>query len=166
MTSSPIIIRTSDILMKMTHQPKIPVGWQGTDDPLNPHNFSFAKRMRATVVVSGLAFMVGVASVIDAAILPQSSAEFHVSEVVGSLATGSLFLLQSSSQKAHLFTISCLPVKDNMTSSVARGAWNQLFLLTPFTAAILDIRALLVAQSITNLLMPLPTRNSGYTRFR
>lgn len=91
------------------NKPKILVGWQGTDDPLNPHNFSFAKRMRATVVVSRLAFMAGAASVIDAAVLPQSSAGFHVSEVVGTLATCSLFPLQSSSQKAHLFTISCLP---------------------------------------------------------
>lgn len=37
--------------------------------------------------------MVGAASSIDAAVLPQSSAEFHVSEVAGSLATGMWFPL-------------------------------------------------------------------------
>lgn len=75
------------------NQPKILVNWQGTDDPLNPDDFSFAKRMGATLVVSGLASMVGAASSIDAAVLPQSSAEFHVSEVAGSLATGMWFPL-------------------------------------------------------------------------
>lgn len=45
------------------------------------------------MVVSGFEFMVGAASVVDAAFLPQNSAEFHVSELVGSLPTDSLFPL-------------------------------------------------------------------------
>ena len=106
------IIQTRQIMVKNgTNQPEILVNWQGTDDPLNPHNVSFAKPMGATTAVSGLAFMVGAASVTDAAVLPQSSAKFHVSEVVGSLATGSLFPLQSNAQKAHLFINHVYPLR-------------------------------------------------------
>jgi len=31
-------------------QPKILVNWQGTDDPLSPHNFNFVKRVGATTI--------------------------------------------------------------------------------------------------------------------
>lgn len=64
------------------------VGWDGKDDPQNPMNYSFSSRLIATLLVSALAFVVGAASSIDSAVLPQNAAAFGVSDVVGSLVTG------------------------------------------------------------------------------
>lgn len=64
------------------------VGWNGKDDPQNPMNYSFSSRLIATLLVSALAFVVGAASSINSAVLPQNAAAFGVSEVVGSLVTG------------------------------------------------------------------------------
>lgn len=64
------------------------VGWAGPDDPLNPHNWPVAKRIRVTLQISMIAFFVGIASGIDATVLPQAAREFGVSEVAESLATG------------------------------------------------------------------------------
>ncbi|THC93110.1 hypothetical protein EYZ11_007422 [Aspergillus tanneri] len=64
------------------------VGWEGKDDALSPRNFSLFKRMIATLLVSILSFAVGAASSINAAVLPQSSKTFNVSEIAGSLVTG------------------------------------------------------------------------------
>lgn len=63
------------------------VDWEGPDDPLKPHNWSTAMRIWATVVVSLIAVAATASSSIDAAILPEYSEYFHVSEVAGSLAT-------------------------------------------------------------------------------
>jgi MFS family permease len=64
------------------------VGWEGKDDPLNPRNHSTISRVLATLILAMIGFVVIAASSIDTAILPQASAEFGVSEVVESLATG------------------------------------------------------------------------------
>jgi hypothetical protein len=64
------------------------VDWEGHRDPLKPHNWSTAKRMWATVVVSFVAISGTAASSIDAAVLPQYAEYFGISEVAGSLATG------------------------------------------------------------------------------
>lgn len=69
------------------------VEWEGPHDPLKPHNWSTAKRMWATVVVSLVAISGTAASSIDAAVLPQYSEYFHISEVAGSLATGASFVV-------------------------------------------------------------------------
>ena len=66
------------------------VGWEGKNDPMNPKNRSTALKVVATVIVSAIAFVVTAASAIDTAILPQASAEFGVSDVVESIATGML----------------------------------------------------------------------------
>lgn len=73
------------------------VGWEGKNDPMNPKNSSTALKVVATVIVSAIAFVVTAASAIDTAILPQASAEFGVSGVVESIATGILspFLFQT-----------------------------------------------------------------------
>lgn len=63
------------------------VGWEGEDDPLKPSNWPTSKRITATVVVSFIAIAGTAASSIDAAVLPQYSAYWHVSEVAGTLAT-------------------------------------------------------------------------------
>lgn len=66
------------------------VGWDGPNDPQNPLNYSFASRFTATVLVSALGWIVGAASSINSGVLTQNTEAFHVSEVVGSLVTGSI----------------------------------------------------------------------------
>ncbi|KAL8814460.1 MAG: hypothetical protein Q9223_006314 [Gallowayella weberi] len=68
------------------------VGYEGERDSLNPHNWSYSTRIWATLNIASIGWMVGFASSVDSAALPQASAEFGVSEVVESLATG-LFLV-------------------------------------------------------------------------
>ena len=76
------------------------VGFEGPDDPQEPHNWSLPRRLAATMVVSLIAFSVGAASSIDAVVTPQSSAAYGVSEVPGSLTTG-MFLPQGGRQVRH-----------------------------------------------------------------
>ena len=64
------------------------VGYAGEDDPLNPHNWSVARKVVITILVAWIGFIVGFASSVDSAALPQAMEEFGVSEVVESLATG------------------------------------------------------------------------------
>ncbi|KAK0621126.1 putative efflux pump kojT [Lasiodiplodia hormozganensis] len=68
------------------------VGWEGDSDPLNPRNWSTPKRVGVTLQIAAVAFAVCAASSIDAAVLPQGAAEFGVSEVAETLATG-MFLI-------------------------------------------------------------------------
>ncbi|GAB7341783.1 hypothetical protein MBLNU457_g0114t1 [Dothideomycetes sp. NU457] len=68
------------------------VGYHDDNDPMNPHTWSNTKRIYITFMVAAIGFVVGVASSIDSEAIPQASAEFHVSEVVESLATG-LYLI-------------------------------------------------------------------------
>ncbi|OMP82458.1 putative transporter C11D3.05 [Diplodia seriata] len=68
------------------------VGYEGENDPLDPHNWGYGTRAYATFLVAGIGFVVGVASSIDAEALRPAAAEFGVSEVVESLATG-LYLI-------------------------------------------------------------------------
>lgn len=69
------------------------VGWESEDDPLNPRNFSYTRRMVATLLVTALAFIVGAASAIESGVLPQITETYGVSEVVGSLVTGMIALV-------------------------------------------------------------------------
>ncbi|KAJ5769321.1 hypothetical protein N7520_003880 [Penicillium odoratum] len=68
------------------------VGWDGINDPQCPRNYSVARRLTATLIVSALGFIVGAASSINSGVLPQNEAAFGVSDVVGSLVDG-LYLL-------------------------------------------------------------------------
>lgn len=61
-------------------------------DPHDPHNWPNARKFVTMSIVGWTGFAVGWGSSIDSAILEQSSAEFDVSEVTESLATG-LFLI-------------------------------------------------------------------------
>jgi len=63
------------------------VGWEGEHDPLKPSNWPTSRRVWATIVVSCIAIAGTAASSIDAAVLPQYSAYWGVSEVAGTLAT-------------------------------------------------------------------------------
>jgi hypothetical protein len=64
------------------------VAWEHEKDPMNPQSWGFARRTTATMVLSFIGGIVGFASAIDSAIIPQARAEFGVSEVAESLATG------------------------------------------------------------------------------
>ncbi|KAK9234238.1 major facilitator superfamily domain-containing protein [Lipomyces kononenkoae] len=64
------------------------VDWDGERDPANPFNFSTIRRVTATLIVAAVAFVVGMASSIDSAVLSQASADLEVSEVAETLATG------------------------------------------------------------------------------
>lgn len=68
------------------------VGYQGENDPNDPHNWSYTKRIFATTMIAAIGFVVGVASAIDSSALREAAAEFGVSEVTESLATG-LYLI-------------------------------------------------------------------------
>jgi hypothetical protein len=65
------------------------VGYEGENDPLNPHNWSYASRLFATSLIAGIAFVVGFASAIDSSALRPAAEDFGVSQVTESLATGS-----------------------------------------------------------------------------
>lgn len=68
------------------------VGFEGDDDLMNPHNWSYVKRMKTTCLVAAVGITVGIASSIDAEALMPAAREFHVAEVAESLATG-IFLI-------------------------------------------------------------------------
>lgn len=67
------------------------VSYENEKDPMDPHNWSFPRRVCATMVLSLIGGIVGWASAIDSAVIPQASAEFGVSDVAESLATGMLY---------------------------------------------------------------------------
>lgn len=68
------------------------VGYESEKDILDPHNWSYATRLGCTVMIASIGWIVGFASAVDSAALPQAAEEFGVSEVAESLATG-LFLV-------------------------------------------------------------------------
>ena len=68
------------------------VGYESEKDIMNPHNWSTMTRIGATVNIAAIGWVVGFASSVDSAALVQASADFGVSEVTESLATG-LFLI-------------------------------------------------------------------------
>lgn len=64
------------------------VGWDGNVDPMRPQNWSLTRRWVATLMLCLVSTIVSAASSIDAAVEPQSSKAFHVTDDVGSLTTG------------------------------------------------------------------------------
>ncbi|KAI0411889.1 major facilitator superfamily domain-containing protein [Xylaria grammica] len=68
------------------------VGWTDEDDKFNPKQWSTATRLGSTSLVCIVAFFATSASSIDSVIIARAAAEFGVSHVVESLATG-LFLV-------------------------------------------------------------------------
>ena len=68
------------------------VGYEGEDDPNDPHNWSLWVRIRCTLIIASIGLVVGLASAIDSPAIPEAAKEFGVSEVTESLATG-VFLI-------------------------------------------------------------------------
>lgn len=68
------------------------VGFEHDRDPNDPHCWPLSKRIPATLLVASIGCVVGLASAIDSSAVAYASKEFHVSEVVESMATG-LFLI-------------------------------------------------------------------------
>lgn len=64
------------------------VGWNGDIDPMRPQNWSLTRRWVATLMLCLVSMIVSAASSIDAAVEPQFSKAFHVTDDVGSLTTG------------------------------------------------------------------------------
>lgn len=67
------------------------VEYEGEMDFQDPHNWSFATRLGATINIASIGWVVGFASSVDSG-APQAAADFGVSDVTESLATG-LFLI-------------------------------------------------------------------------
>lgn len=68
------------------------VNYESENDPLNPHNWSYGRRIFCTMLIALIGLIVGFASSIDSSALPQASKAFGVGEVTESLATG-IFLI-------------------------------------------------------------------------
>ncbi|KAI0118151.1 major facilitator superfamily domain-containing protein [Nemania sp. FL0031] len=68
------------------------VGWTDEDDPFNPKRWPTVTRLGSTFLVCVVAFFATSASSIDSVIIARAAAEFGVSPIVESLATG-LFLV-------------------------------------------------------------------------
>lgn len=68
------------------------VSWESETDPINPYNWGFSRRIICTFIISLIGGIVGFASAIDSAIIPQASAEFGVDEIIEALSTG-LFMI-------------------------------------------------------------------------
>jgi hypothetical protein len=64
------------------------VGFEGERDQLNPKNWSSTTRWSLTLIISFVAFAVGLASSIDSAVLVQAAKDFGTSEVAEPGATG------------------------------------------------------------------------------
>lgn len=68
------------------------VGYEGPDDPNDPHNWPLSRRIPCTFLVAGIGCVVGIASAIESSALKPAAEEFGVAEIVESMATG-LFLI-------------------------------------------------------------------------
>ncbi|CAK3944170.1 MFS general substrate transporter [Lecanosticta acicola] len=64
------------------------VGYEGPDDPNDPHNWPMTTRIACTFMIASIGCVVGLASAIDSSALAPAAREFHVAEVVESMATG------------------------------------------------------------------------------
>lgn len=69
------------------------VGYESDSDDLNPHNWGKFKRIRATMLIAAIGFIVGFASSVDSAALTQAAADLGVSEVAEVAASTGIFLI-------------------------------------------------------------------------
>lgn len=90
------------------------VGWNGDIDPMRPQNWSLTRRWVATLMLCLVSMIVSAASSIDAAVEPQFSKAFHVTDDVGSLTTGKCVSLLFF---FFLLFLSFIPVLASLTFS-------------------------------------------------
>ena len=64
------------------------VDWDGPADPFAPRNWAFVKKLKALLIVSSIAFLVGAIAPIDSPVMMEAAEEFHVSLVAESLSQG------------------------------------------------------------------------------
>lgn len=69
------------------------VSWSSPDDQHNPHNWSTAKRMKTTILLFSIAFVVTAASSADSAVLMPAAKALKVSEVTEALGGTGIFLI-------------------------------------------------------------------------
>lgn len=69
------------------------VGWESPSDPQNPQNWSTPRRLRTTIILFFIAFVVTAASSIDSAVLVPASMDLGVSEVTEALGGTAMFLI-------------------------------------------------------------------------
>ncbi|KAJ9615033.1 hypothetical protein H2200_001107 [Cladophialophora chaetospira] len=69
------------------------VDWDGPEDPTNPRNWPFTKRLRVMIIVCLIGGLISVASSLDGAVLPQAAHNLGVSEVAESFGAIGSFLL-------------------------------------------------------------------------
>ena len=107
------------------------VSWTGEQDPANPKNWSFKKRIFATLSVSYITFACLLASSIDAAIVPQAAKEFGVSLVVESMVIGKSSAYIHSCAGKVVLTVEISNVFDRVRSrspchrTILRDIWTK-----------------------------------------
>lgn len=69
------------------------VSWTSPDDPKDPHNWSTAHRLKTTILLFLIAFVVTCASSIDSAVLIPASKDLRVSEVTETLGGTGIYLI-------------------------------------------------------------------------
>lgn len=69
------------------------VGWDSPNDPQNPQNWSTTRRLKTTILLFIIAFVVTAASSIDSAVLVPAAQDFGVSEVSETLGGTAMFLI-------------------------------------------------------------------------
>ncbi|KAE8380073.1 MFS general substrate transporter [Aspergillus bertholletiae] len=136
----------------------IHVGWSGSDDKLNPANWSVARKVCITALVSLIGISVTATSAIDAAGLSQYIEEFNTREVVGSLTTA-LFMIG--------FAFGSLvsgPFSETFGRNIVYIATMALFLLFIMAAALApNLPSHLVFRFIAGLFGSTPLSCAGGT---
>lgn len=77
---------TADSFSRSTPDRPISLDWDGTNDPLNPHNWSFVRRWFQTYTISGVALVGTFASSVFTPALELTAAEFGSPIIIATLA--------------------------------------------------------------------------------
>lgn len=87
--------RISGVILSQTGDGKdvYIVDWDSPSDPQNPKNWSTPRRLRMTIILFFIAFVVTAASAIDSAVLVPASSDLGVSEVTEALGGTAMFLI-------------------------------------------------------------------------
>lgn len=78
--------------------------WDTADEDLDPKNWPLARKLNATLLVTLISFAVQYASAVDSAAAEKIEADFGVSAVTESLATGGFPLSESAARRRRVYT--------------------------------------------------------------